>query len=248
MNTKEPQYFLIGAVSKSTNVSVQTLRFYEQKGILQPSKVDEDSGYRYYTEDDLVRIRMIRDLRSLNCTLEEISQLVNSSSATQLLELYQKKFTELEEKRREIDDLQKQIASKKARLMHLIEDEIELNVEEVMVTFSEGHWVLSIRSETELTKESATHHFVALYQKCAALQLKAEGSMYAIFYHKNPISNNGIKYDIEYCLPVTYSSQNASNLRYIEPTMLAILNSIGPREQTDYFQKIYDWIDKNNYE
>jgi len=53
--------YSIGEFSQITGLSVKTLRFYHEKGILLPSSVDEATGYRFYQADKIekARIRII---------------------------------------------------------------------------------------------------------------------------------------------------------------------------------------------
>ena len=78
----------IGEFSKLMQVTVKTLRHYEQLGLLMPSEVDEWTGYRYYTFDQMQRLNSIRDLKELGFSLEEISSLYidnyHSPSVSQL--------------------------------------------------------------------------------------------------------------------------------------------------------------------
>jgi DNA-binding transcriptional MerR regulator len=47
----------IGEFSKVTGLSVKTLRFYHEKGILVPSSVDEATGYRFYDSSKVEKAR-----------------------------------------------------------------------------------------------------------------------------------------------------------------------------------------------
>ncbi len=66
----------IGDFSKLCRVSVKTLRFYDELGLLKPSEVDPFSGYRYYEVDQLLRLNRILALKDLGFSLEEIRQLL----------------------------------------------------------------------------------------------------------------------------------------------------------------------------
>lgn len=50
-------------------VTVKTLRHYEQKGLLMPHEVDEWTGYRYYTVEQMQRLGSIRELQRLGFSL-----------------------------------------------------------------------------------------------------------------------------------------------------------------------------------
>ena len=65
----------IGQLAKRVGVSVQTIRFYERRGLL-PKPQRKDSGYRIYGEEDLRRLRFIRQAKALRFALEEIGELL----------------------------------------------------------------------------------------------------------------------------------------------------------------------------
>ena len=49
--------YKIGAFAKKTNLSVDTIRYYDEIGLLKPSYKDKFSNYRYYNEDDLICLK-----------------------------------------------------------------------------------------------------------------------------------------------------------------------------------------------
>jgi DNA-binding transcriptional MerR regulator len=61
----------IGQVAKEAGVSIDTVRFYERRGVL-PTPDRMPSGYRTYTESAVERIRMARSLQGLGFTLDEV--------------------------------------------------------------------------------------------------------------------------------------------------------------------------------
>lgn len=65
--------FKIGEVTKIMGVTRKTLLVYEEAGLLKPAVKDEESGYRYYSADNMTQIRAIRSLQSLGLTLKEVA-------------------------------------------------------------------------------------------------------------------------------------------------------------------------------
>ena len=65
----------IGAFSKMMQVTVKTLRHYEQMGLLVPAEVDEWTGYRNYRIEQMQRLNTIRYLKEMGFTLDEIRSL-----------------------------------------------------------------------------------------------------------------------------------------------------------------------------
>jgi DNA-binding transcriptional MerR regulator len=66
------QLMPIGRFSRLTGVGVKALRHYDEVGLLVPAAVDEETGYRFYSTDQVDRAEAIRLLRRLDMPLEEI--------------------------------------------------------------------------------------------------------------------------------------------------------------------------------
>src|SRR5260370_36525598 len=54
-----------GAFCRASPITVKTLRHYHEVGLLEPSEIDPDNGYRYYSEDQIPAAQVIRRLRGL---------------------------------------------------------------------------------------------------------------------------------------------------------------------------------------
>jgi DNA-binding transcriptional MerR regulator len=93
-------YYKIGDFSRLTNISIRTLRYYDEIGILKPEYVDPYSGYRYYTDKNLDEVRSITFLKQLSFSLEEIAQYKDSLTS----EVLEYKKNQLIEKRNEINE------------------------------------------------------------------------------------------------------------------------------------------------
>jgi len=112
-----------GQVSKMRNVSVRTLRYYDQIGLLMPSH-KEDNGRRYYSEADLFTLEKITLMKSLSLPLEDIQQLIDKLSYRHILTAH---YNQLQE---QLTSLQTSI-SNTATLIHMIDIEGNLSWEKV---------------------------------------------------------------------------------------------------------------------
>ena len=86
----------IGEFSKMMQVTVKTLRHYEQRGLLIPEEVDKWTGYRYYSISQMQRLNAIRDLQRQGFTLEEIKELFDDGDQMPGVELLTQKIEETE--------------------------------------------------------------------------------------------------------------------------------------------------------
>jgi DNA-binding transcriptional MerR regulator len=70
----------IGQIAAQAGVSVDTVRFYERRGVLPPAPRTA-SGYRVFTEAAVARIRLARRLQGLGLTLDEVTGALDAQQA-----------------------------------------------------------------------------------------------------------------------------------------------------------------------
>jgi MerR family mercuric resistance operon transcriptional regulator len=66
----------IGQLAKKAQVNVETIRYYERRGLI-PEPPRRESGYRQYSEMDVARIRFIKNAKELGFSLKEILELLS---------------------------------------------------------------------------------------------------------------------------------------------------------------------------
>ena len=109
----------IGEFSKIAQVSVKTLRYYDQMGLLKPAHIDRFSGYRYYALSQLVRLNRILALKDLDFSLDQIRELLEVDLSSDVLQhMLQNKAAELRER---LMDEQSRLARVENRLLNLLE-------------------------------------------------------------------------------------------------------------------------------
>ena len=96
--------YKIGMFAAMNHVTVKTLRFYEEQGLLMPALIHPETGYRYYTLSQMAVLHQINALKLAGFTLEEIAH-INSGADEEAVLL--KKKSELLAR---IADLTRQIA------------------------------------------------------------------------------------------------------------------------------------------
>ena len=69
------KYLRIGNFSNIVGVSVKTIRFYEEKGLIKPAYIDKYTGYRYYDEKNIEQVLVILQYKNMGFTLEEIKNI-----------------------------------------------------------------------------------------------------------------------------------------------------------------------------
>ena len=134
--------FKIGDFSKLSQLTVKTLRYYDDLGLLKPVSVDPFTGYRYYSAAQLPRLQRILALKELGLSLQQIGMLLKGDlPAEQVVGMLRRRQVELCQ---EISDSQSMLARIEARLRHF-EQENEMPEIEVVIKSIPAMWVVSVR-------------------------------------------------------------------------------------------------------
>jgi len=78
--------YQIGLFSKLGKVTIKTLHHYDGMGLLVPACVDEETGYRYYITDQLLRLNQIMALRQMGFSIPEITDILDGNHVSAILE------------------------------------------------------------------------------------------------------------------------------------------------------------------
>src|ERR1700679_1289997 len=90
----------VGEVARRTGISIRTLHYYDEIGLVSPSQ-HSDAGHRIYTHEDIQRLQQILILRALGFSLEKIRHFLAAPAGGHLLDTVEQHLARM---RREIDD------------------------------------------------------------------------------------------------------------------------------------------------
>lgn len=113
--SKKDGLYSIKEFSKLTDVSTDTLRYYDKINLFSPSFRDTNTGYRYYTLNEFESIGVIQTLQQLGLTLEEIKDYMNNKTFFSSYKLLKKQYDNISAK---IDELR--------LLKHYLQEKIEI--------------------------------------------------------------------------------------------------------------------------
>ncbi|MBR2563725.1 MAG: MerR family transcriptional regulator [Paenibacillus sp.] len=122
-----------GQLAKKTGVSMATLRYYEDSGIL-PAPHRSSNGYRMYTEDYLVKVKFIKDAQMLGYSLKAIQETLDLLSNEEmekdtLKSLVRERITDIQQHIDQLEQMQKHLAG----LLLIPEDEIDSYIQSFRV-------------------------------------------------------------------------------------------------------------------
>jgi DNA-binding transcriptional MerR regulator len=105
----------IGDFSRATHLSVKTLRYYHQEGVLEPTEIDEGSGYRRYSVEQIPTAQVIHRFRDLGMPVEDVRRVISAPDPAARNALISRHLQRLEE---ELGKTQAAVASLRDLLDH----------------------------------------------------------------------------------------------------------------------------------
>lgn len=136
------EYYKIGEISNLYGICTDSLRYYEEIGILKPKR--DDNGYRMYSISDIRTLNILRDLRSIGLSMGEIKTHLANFDLTSTMELFEKEIHTINEKMDNLQALKEQLSDRITEIHHhlhtkwnLEEPEINLLPERKILQLSE---------------------------------------------------------------------------------------------------------------
>lgn len=124
--------YTVQQLATMAHISVRTLHYYDEIGLLKPSSVAKN-GYRQYEQNELVRLQQILFFRELDFPLEEIKRLMDRPNYN-VLEALQDQKRMIQLKRKRLDGLVKAID----KTIHSMTNNQKLNDEELYDPFKDN--------------------------------------------------------------------------------------------------------------
>lgn len=99
--------FKIGEMAKINKVTIQTLRHYDNIGLLKPSMVDEDTGYRYYHINQSAKLDLINYMKLLGMSLDQIKKLFEKNDPELIIENLNEQLKWIEENKKKLEIMER---------------------------------------------------------------------------------------------------------------------------------------------
>ncbi len=95
-------YFSISQTAKIVNMTTETLRHYDRIDLVKPIKTDEWTNYRYYSQQEIVKLNTIRALRCMDLTLSDIKNILAYDDFNKIIEALMQAEKKADEKLAEL--------------------------------------------------------------------------------------------------------------------------------------------------
>ncbi len=229
--------YRIGTFSKITNLSVKTLRYYDEAGLLKPVRVDDQTSYRWYDDDSYKKAQIIKLLREFEFTIQEMGEaLPNIEDETDLAAFLKEKHTQLEERISSARTLQRQIETKVEMMKGVTQMNKEHKIEKKVV---QDMLIASLRYKGRYD-EMGTY----IGKLFKAVGGNALGAPFAMYYDEEYKDEDA---DIEVAVPV----KKEVNKDEVSSRMLAGQNCVsiihvGPYDKiSEAYKALEDYLSEN---
>jgi DNA-binding transcriptional MerR regulator len=239
--------FKIGDFSKLSRVSVRALRLYDQMGSLKPLHVDQFTGYRYYSAEQLSRLNRIVAFKDLGFSLEQIGQLLTDQvSPDQMRGMLRLKQAEVQQL---IEVEQARLRQIEFRLQQIEQEEADVvSRYDIVLKPVAAQTVAAIREVLPICTD-IRHLYDELAEALRDQKVEPTGFPQT-FWHDEDYRLKDV--DAEVVIPINRAiaeNSRVKSYRLPEVKQMACLIHHGSHDAlVQAFNALLQWIDKNHYQ
>lgn len=241
-------FYQIGEVSKLCNISIKTLRYYDEIELLIPEKIDPYSGYRYYSNKQLTLVLVIKHFKEAGFPLKEIKQLLGREDLE-----YNK--TKIKEKCKEIDDRINDLIRLKEKLNFCLyerkKQEYTKKEAQIEIKYIPETYIAYLRSPGVISVDEFTVRYCRLMSLIEKNKFHTTKNVMALYYNSciEFENNDRQEYDIEVCAQISETKEMPGLVRKFGGFRAVSSIHYGSYDNMiEVYRKMVEYINKNGYE
>jgi len=236
--------YRIGLFSQITKTTIKTLRYYDRIGLFKPKHIDEFTGYRYYTTEQISQFYEIVSYRQAGISIEQIKQIVLEGKAIEDI---------LDIRRKELMDIQAETDKQISLINYLLKEKKEGFLMEYKAIVKDLPECMVYSKE--LTVESYDSYFEvipAIGEEVVEANpgIKCAVPEYCfIKYLDNEYRDKDIH--IEFCEAVEQAGKDTETIKFkkIASVKAVCVMHKGPyKDLNKAYAYAFKWMEENNYE
>jgi len=250
-NKQELKMLKIGDFSQLAHVTIRALRYYDELGLLKPIKVDDYSGYRYYSADQLTQLHRIIAMKDMGLSLEDIARLLKDDvPVSHILDLLRIKQ---EEQKQRLEIEAERLKRVEEWLMQ-VEKEGKMPNYEIVVKTIAPLSIVSIRTGVPNSRavDPVWRKIEPVVRKLVDYIFKSgsqiAGPPMAIFHGGEPEEND---FDMEIAFPVPDDVPSKGEFHFKKlpgyDRMVTTIHKGGVNSGRPAYAALGKWIEKNDY-
>lgn len=235
--------YRIGDFSKMSKITVKALRYYDEIELFKPEYVDEFTGYRFYSTDQLMKLHDIQALRQIGLSIDEIKKIMAGQNAEVIIN---KRKKELEE---EIKNGMEQLS----RIEFILSKKEEGSIMTYQATIKELPECIVYSKKMVVAGYDSYFDVIpkigkAVMEKYPNLKCLVPEYCF-IVYLDNEYKDRDI--NIEFCEAVTEMQEDFDDIKFKKVegvTALSIMHKGSYTSISEAYAYAFKWIEKNGYE
>ncbi|PGD98103.1 MerR family transcriptional regulator [Bacillus wiedmannii] len=237
--------FKIGDFSKLSSISIRMLRHYDKVELLQSIKVDEQSGYRYYSAAQLKKVNQIQTLKNMGFNIATIKKIIECDNIEGIKEQFLNRSAQIKE---DMTNLKKQLRLLEDSMKTMREDVVDMNYH-VSIKEIPERYVASVRKVIP-SYNCEGDLWTMLMQEIHMKNISMAHPSYSIaVFHDQEYKKNDV--DVEIQLNILGKHKNTKDVYFQkkEPIKVASVTVNGSYEQiTNVNEAAAKWIETEGYE
>jgi DNA-binding transcriptional MerR regulator len=235
----------IGEFARLSRVSVKTLQYYDELGLIKPARVDEFTGYRYYAHEQYERLNRLLALKDLGFSLEHIGQLLDGGLTTE--EIRGMLILKASEIRQRLTEEQGKLARIDAWLTQLNKEDV-MSEYEVIIKRVPSMKVATVRGVVPTPPDQDGLWEQALQAITDKRAIAAEPFI-ALYHDAEPQQQD---WDIEVCVPLAATEGVSPAAAVKELSTVEAMVSVVHRGPfmtiMNAYNALWSWTEANGYQ
>ena len=230
----------IGEFSALSQVSIKTLRYYDEVGLFRPVEIDRESGYRYYSVSQLTQLHRILALKDLGLSLERIARVLSEGiSADALRGMLLMRKVEQEDRVHEETETLNRVNAR----LRLIELDGKMTIDVVLKQLPQ-QWIVSLRDS--IPEYRAIGGLIGkLFGLLSPLRCEGTG---LVLVHDEEFKDQDIDAEAGVCLKELIKAPEPLRVYQLAAANVASAIHHGPFNRVgEAYDTLLRWIEANGY-
>ncbi|WMI80008.1 MerR family transcriptional regulator [Anaerotignum sp. MB30-C6] len=236
----------IGDFSKLSRISIRMLRYYDERGLLMPNTIDDFTGYRYYTEDQLQIASRIVALKDMGFALSVIAEILKSYDNPQSLA----KFLAVKqaEVQAEVEETSRRLRLLETAIKRLRKDDTAMNYNVNLKTLPQ-RYVASVRKVLPAYDQESLLWNIMMTETAPLKMQFAENSYSMAIFHDEGHKERDLDVEIQGSVKGNYENTENVVFKTVPAIEIASATYNGSYDQiTAVNQAVANWMRDNGYQ
>ena len=212
-------FYSIGQLSEICGIPKGTLRFYEKKGLLVPSKRNENNNYRYYSEQDVMDSIIIKDLQKKGMNITQMKAIIEHKDLLSMHDKLKGVIVSLEKERKLLEEKIEYAKSKHSSIKNCLElySEIKESKQKFTIENREPSYVVFTKYKSKIKATKLFwNRFIELTNLSEKLNLEIKGPFSAIFHDAFYSQFYYEEGELEVFYPISKPEKEHDNIKYMK--------------------------------